>query len=261
MLLSRLSAEDFGALCPILHRAALAEGQVVLAPTEPIGSIWFPEDGIVSFHDLLEDGTRVGVGIIGFEGMTGWPALLGCDRSPHEAKVAIGGCSAVWVAVDDLVRICSERPSLNTLLLRYVHCFVSQLGRTILSNLRDPVEKRLARWLLMNHDRLSGDEIHLTHDQLGVMLGVRRASVTDTLHVLEGEHLVRSRRGVIHIRDRTQLVVFAGESYGFAEAEYARFIAPFAKGPNQGSGQESGRHPGSNLQQAGQPGEQMSSGR
>jgi hypothetical protein len=73
--------------------------------------------------------------------------------------------------------------------------------------------------------------------------------------------MVRSTRGVIHIRDRTQLVAFAGEAYGFAEGEYARFIAPFAKGPHELSALGPAGHVGSNMQQAAQPGEQMSDGR
>ncbi len=82
----------------------------------------------------------------------------------------------------------------------------------------------------MNHDRLDGDEIVLTHEQLGVMLGVRRATVTDTLHILEGEHLIRSLRGRIVILDRPGLVDFAGHVYGAAEEAYSRLIAPFPKG-------------------------------
>jgi CRP-like cAMP-binding protein len=113
------------------------------------------------------------------------------------------------------------------LLLRFVQAFTIQLGRTIVSNLIDPIEQRLSRWLLMNHDRLGIENIALTHQQLGVMLGVRRASVTDTLHMLEGEHVIRSRRGSITVRDRARLRRIAGESYGFAEAEYSRLIAPF----------------------------------
>ena len=92
--------------------------------------------------------------------------------------MAIGGGTALSICPAELLRVCREREALNTLLLGYVHCFVSQMGRTIMSNLSDALEKRLARRLLMNHDRLEGDRIDLTHQQLGVMLGVRRANVT-----------------------------------------------------------------------------------
>jgi CRP-like cAMP-binding protein len=189
----------------------------------------FLESGVASFHEILQDGSRVGVAIIGFEGLTGWPALLGIDRSPHEAAVAIGGGTALSITPGQLLHVCLERQAINAMLLRYVHCFISQMGRTILSNLHDSVEKRLARWLLMNHDRLEGDQIRLTHGQLAIMLGVRRATVTDALHLLEGEGMIRSTRGVIAVRDRARLLAVAGESYGAAETEYARFIAPFAK--------------------------------
>jgi len=229
LLLGSLSPEDFDILEPKLERVPLRTDEIMLKPNEAIERIYFPESGVVSFHEILQDGSRVGVAIIGFEGFTGWPALLGVDRSAHEASVAIGGGTALSISPADLLRLCLERQAINMLLLRYVHCFMSQMGRTIMSNLTDALEKRLARWLLMNHDRLEGDRINLTHKQLGVMLGVRRATVTDTLHILEGEGLIRSTRGLIDVRDRGRLLAFAGESYGAAETEYARFIAPFSK--------------------------------
>jgi CRP-like cAMP-binding protein len=229
LLLASLSPEDYDFVEPMLERVPLRTDDVVLKPNAAIERIYFPESGVVSFHEILQNGSRVGVAIIGFEGFTGWSALLGINQSSHEATVAIGGGTALSICPTELLRICREREALNTLLLRYVHCFISQMGRTIMSNLSDALEKRLARWLLMNHDRLEGDRIDLTHQQLGVMLGVRRATVTDTLHVLEGEGLVRSTRGLIIVRDRARLLAFAGESYGAAEEEYARFIAPFSK--------------------------------
>ena len=229
LLLGSLSDSDFDYLEPRLERVALPPGKVMLEANRAIERIHFVESGVASFHEILKDGSRVGVAIIGFEGLTGWPALLGIDQSPHEATVAIGGGTALSISPAEMLKASTERQAINLLLLRYVHCMMSQMGRTILSNLNDAVDKRLARRLLMNHDRLAGDRIALTHEQLGLMLGVRRATVTDTLHVLEGRGLVRSSRGVIEVRDRKRLLGLAGECYGAAEAEYARFIAPFAK--------------------------------
>lgn len=243
LLLASLSCEDFDCLESKLERAPLRADEIVLKPNAAIERIYFPEGGVVSFHEMLQDGSRVGVAIIGFEGFMGWPALLGISQSSHEASVAIGGGTALSIAPADLLRACQERQAINTLLLRYVHCFMSQMGRTIMSNLNDPVDKRLARWLLMNHDRLEGDRINLTHKQLGVMLGVRRATVTDTLHVLEGERLVRSTRGQIDVIDRAKLLAFAGEAYGAAETEYARFIAPFSKCCRPATGHDASKQP------------------
>lgn len=229
LLLNSVGRDGFDRLQRCCNRVPLEQGQVVLKAGAPVSELCFPEGGVVSFHDVMDDGTRVGVGIIGLEGFTGWSALLGCDLSPHEATVAIGGATALSISRDALEESCGDLPELKRLLLLYVQCFVSQMGRTILSNLNDPVERRLARWLLMNHDRLEGDEIVLTHEQLGVMLGVRRATVTDALHVLEGEGLIRSVRCRIKVRDRGALMHYAGEAYGAAEQSYSRLIAPFGK--------------------------------
>ena len=228
ILLNCLAGETWEAIQPRLDRRPLRTGQVLLEAHGPIETIWFPEGGVASFHEIRKDGSRVGVGIAGFEGVIGWSVLLGSDTSLHEATIAIGKSTALCIAASELIDLCRNQ-ALNQHLLRYVQCFFAQLGRTILANLHEPTERRLARWLLMNHDRLHGDEIALTHEQLGVMLGVRRASVTDTLHILEGEGLIKSVRGRVIIRDRVGLIEFAGESYGVAESEYARAFKPFCR--------------------------------
>ena len=105
---------------------------------------------------------------------------------------------------------------------------MAQMGRTIVSNLIHPVGRRTARWILLYHDRLDGDEIAITHEELGVMLGVRRSSVTDALHLLEGEGLIRSLRGRVVVRDRVLLEQWATDAYGYAEAEYQRLVVAHA---------------------------------
>lgn len=229
MLLNRLGAADFALLEPHLQRVPMQEGEVILSPHAPIGVVCFPEGGVTSYHDVLSDGRRIGVGILGYEGVTGWQVLLGSDWSMHEAVVAIPGRTALRLCPQRLREAARQSVTLNELLLRFVHAFISQMGRTIVSNAADPVERRLSRWLLMNHDRLPDDEIRLTHSQIGLMLAVRRATVTDMLHLLEGEGYIRAKRERITIRSREGLRRLAGEAYGEAEAEYGRLIAPFGK--------------------------------
>ena len=108
--------------------------------------------------------------------------------------------------------------------LRYVQSYQTQLAYTSLANGGYTIHQRLARWLLMSHDRLRTEEIPLTHEFLSIMLAVRRSGVTDNLHILEGLHAIRSHRGVIHIRDREKLLEIAGASYGTPEEEYERLI-------------------------------------
>lgn len=230
LLIGSLGKEDFTLLQPHLSRVDLAKDDVVATAGARIDTLCFPEAGVVSFAERMRDGCSIGIGIIGWEGLAGWPVLLGCAQSPHEAVVAIDGGTALRIANEPLLEACRVSPTLLHLLLRFVQSFTIQLGRTIVSNLTEPVERRLSRWLLMNHDRMPGDEIALTHEQIGTMLGVRRASVTDALHILEGEGMIRCKRGLIVIRERAPLKQMAGETYGFAEAEYGRLIAPFGKG-------------------------------
>jgi CRP-like cAMP-binding protein len=230
LLLRRLSGQDYSLLEPHLERIPFEAGAVLNGAGAAIEGLCFPEGGVASLHDVLGSGVRVGIGILGREGFTGWEVLLGSDNSRHEAMVGVSGQTALRIAPDRLLEACRNSPTLNALLLRFVQTLLTQMGRTIASNLHDPAETRLARWLLMNHDRIEGDEISLTHSQIGEMLGVRRASVTDGLHVLEGKGLIRSERRLIVVRDRPRLRLCAGENYGRAEAEYSRLVAPFGKG-------------------------------
>lgn len=229
LLLKSLREEDFALLAPNLRRVSLNVGEVLVAPGQPIETVCFPEAGIITLSDVMTDGNRIGIGHSGFEGFTGWPVLLGCARSPHEVRVTADGGNALHIPPRALLDACGASETLRHQLLRFVQAFVVQLSRTIVSSLTQSIETRLSRWTLMAHDRIEGDEIQVTHDEIAVMLAVRRASVTDALHILEGEGLIRCRRGRVMIRDREGLLRQAGETYGFFEAEYSRLIAPFPR--------------------------------
>lgn len=189
----------------------------------------FPETIVAAFGV----GSRVAAGMIGREGLIGWSVLLG-DRSPrHHGTIALTGGTALAIPASRLADLCDQHADLHRSLLRYVGSYVSQLEHTAVSNARDGVDRRLARWLLMLHDRIDGDVLAVTHQMLGDALNVRRASVTDCLHIFEGDHLTRCTRGVITILDRIGLEAIAGESYGAAEAGYRSTISPFGKSPER----------------------------
>lgn len=115
-------------------------------------------------------------------------------------------------------------PAANDLLLRYVHCCELQLAHSALANARYNMPERLARWLLMCHDRLQTDDLPLTHEFLSIMLGVRRSGVTNEIHILEGVHAIKATRGNIKIINRQKLEDIAGGSYGIPEREYEQYI-------------------------------------
>lgn len=225
-LLRRMDAADFARLQPYLERVPLQIGTLIAAAGSPIDVVCFPEGGIVEFADVLQDGRRLAVGLVGREGFVGWPLLMGADRWSYEAVVRAENGTALRLKSDQLREAASASLGLQTLLLRYAHSFVAQMGRTIVSNLIHPVVRRTARWLLLYHDRVGSDELTVTHEELGIMLGVRRSSITDALHQLEGERAIRGRRGKILVRDRACLEALAADTYGFAEAEYRRLVAP-----------------------------------
>lgn len=233
-LINALAPDDRAAILPHLERVSLDEGHVIVAKGAEITFVCFPECGVTSIADVLEDGTRVEIGLIGRDGMTNSQLLLGCRRAPFEAIVQIGGGSSLLLKADRLRDFCARSRSAQALFLRFVHVLSVQTARTLTSNLRDTAERRLARWLLMCHDRVDGDEIRLIHEHLGRMLGVRRATVTDALHLLEGRGAIRGQRGRILVRDREMLESLAGESYGFPEDYYRRLIGPVGKGRSRG---------------------------
>ena len=128
------------------------------------------------------------------------------------------------IQVDDLRRAIATRPSLHQHLLRFVQAFMVQMGQTALANGSFSLEQRLARWLLMCHDRVDGDSLATTHEFLSLVLSVRRSGVTEALQALEKRGLISTKRGQIAVLDRAGLEAVAGDSYGLCEAEYERLI-------------------------------------
>ncbi len=124
---------------------------------------------------------------------------------------------------------------MRRMMLSYAHVFTTQIAQTALANGRAKIEARVARSLLMVADRIGGLEMPLTHELLAVMLGVRRPGVTDAIHLLEGEHAIRARRGAITIQDRDRLEALAGGTYGISEREHHRVLGTPAGGAATGA--------------------------
>ena len=229
LLLASLADDDFDLLSPHLTRIELRGGQRIASSASDVVRACFPETLVASVGEVMDDGSRFEIGLIGREGLLGWPILLGSAHSHHSGIAQLGGGTAMVMPAAALVDLCDRNRSLHAALLRFVQSFTVQMGRTIVTNLRDGIDKRLSRWLLMLHDRIDGDALTVTHGELSAALNVRRASVTDWLHILEGDQVLRCTRGQIVIRDRAALAVLAGESYGPAEASYRAHIGDFGK--------------------------------
>lgn len=222
-LLAALEPEGFARLASALEPVSLAFRETLIEPQQPITAAHFIEDGIVSLIADTKEG-RIEIGLIGREGFTGTPLLLGTDRTPHIVMVQAEG-TAWRIAAADLRATLDASADLRSVLGRYVQSLIVQIGQTVYANADLAIEGRLARWILMTSDRLDQEALPLTHEFLSMMLGVRRPSITTAMHLLEGAGMIRARRGRIIVLDREKLQEMAGDTYGSAEAEYERLAA------------------------------------
>jgi CRP-like cAMP-binding protein len=221
-LLRRLPERAFDLLAPHLRMIDLPVKRSLVRPQKAIESVCFLESGLASVVGESEDGKCVEVRHVGYEGVTGHPVIQGVDRTPSHTFMQVAG-HGIQVRVRHLMATMDDRNT-QWLLLRYVHTCELQLSYSALAAAKYKLHQRLARWLLMCHDRVRNDELPLTHEFLALMLGVRRSGVTDELHILEGLHVIKSVRGAVHIRDRAGLIEIAGGCYGVPEKEYERLI-------------------------------------
>lgn len=221
-LLRTMSAEDFEILVPDLEALDLPRDLILFKPQQAISDVYFIESGIVSVVAQRRDGGLVEAGIYGRDGLGDIGIILAADRSTHQNFVQVAG-SGFRIEAAALMLAVRGSLGLQQLLLHYAHVFMIQVSQTALSNGSDVISERLARWLLMCNDRIDG-EIPITHKFLSIMLGVRRASVSDNIRMLERRQMIRSRHGSITVLDRAGLEHLAGISYGLPEAEYRRLI-------------------------------------
>ena len=222
-LLVRLSQRDYGLLAPHLVAVDLPLRKHLARRGRNITAAYFVEDGIASVVAHGRVGAGVELGLIGRDGMSGAAVLLGADRATYDIYMQIAG-DGQCMKISALKRCTAESESLLRALLKYSHAFSVQVAHTAMINAKSKVEERLARWLLVAHDRLAGDQIPLTHEFLATMLGVRRPGVTVALHDLEQRGLIQPGRGSITIIDRKGLVQAANGAYGTGEAELGRLL-------------------------------------
>jgi CRP-like cAMP-binding protein len=223
LLLRALAADAFDRLSLSMERINLPVRHEVVTPDTVTEHVWFLESGLGSMVATSSEDEAVEVGHVGYEGMTGAHVLLKVDRTPNRTFMQVEG-DGIRVPVAALLSEISQTSNVNDLFLNYVHCTELQLAHSALANARYNMHERLARWLLMCHDRLQGDDLSLTHEFLSLMLGVRRSGVTNELHIIEGMQAIKATRGNIRIIDRRKLEEIAGGCYGVPEREYQRLI-------------------------------------
>jgi CRP-like cAMP-binding protein len=197
----------------------LAHGQILAEAGERITEVYFPNRSMVSIVAHMPDGESVEVGIVGFEGMTSISLVLGVDIAPHEAMVQIHD-GALRMPAQALLAEFKRGGALHDRLLRYAQGQLLQTSQIAACNRLHTVSERLARWLLMSHDRCVCDDLPLTQEFLSLMLGVRRAGVTESANMLHNEGYITYRRGQIKIIDRAGLERYACDCYQIVKEEF-----------------------------------------
>ena len=229
-LLSLLSDEDYERLRPHLSIIVLEYKKSLYEASRPIEQVYFPVDGVASLVITTAEGAGAEVGTIGNEGMVGLPIVLGDRDAPSSVYVQVPGTGLTMDAhiFRDQVE---HNPTLNMIMLRYAHAFFNQVAQSAACAHLHRVEQRCCRWLLMTRDRMPTGDFLLTHEFLGMMLGVRRTTVTDVMGALQKAGLIRYRRGHVTMLDHEALEQRACECYEISKLEFDRLLGDTSWAP------------------------------
>jgi CRP-like cAMP-binding protein len=211
-LLAAIPQKEYRHLLAWLEPVTLTFGEILYEPGETIRHVYFPCDSLVSLLTLADGHLALEVGLLGREGMVGFPLVLGHSTSSVRALVQ-GSGTAMRMAAAHFRKEFRLSPPLQRELYRYIHTLMAQISQTAACNRFHVVETRLARWLLMTHDRVKSDQFRMTQEFLGHMLGVRRVGVTKAAQALQERKLISYSRGNIIVLDRSGLEAAACECY------------------------------------------------
>ncbi len=223
-ILAGLSPADYERLLPALELVNLAVGDGIYEPDTLITHLYFPVNCIIARLYELDTGASVQTSVTGNEGMIGISYLLGSE-STSARTVALKGGGALRIKAPLLKKEFECGETLQRLLLRFAQALIIQTEQIAIGNQHHTIEQRLSHFLLMILDRMSGNELHITHEQVGIFLGVRRESVTTAAQKLETTGAIECRRGHMSVTDRRQVETLAGENYVLIRKEYERLRA------------------------------------
>ena len=223
-LLAALPEEAYGRLAPDLERVRMPIGWVLQESGEPLRYIYFPINCMVSLFCELDDGSSGRIAVAGNEGLVGIASIMGGKSTLNRAVVQSAGF-AVRIKADSLVREFWSGGALKEVVLLYAQALLTQTAQTAVCNRFHALEQQLCRWLLMSLDRMSTNELAMTHELIAINLGVRREGVTEAAGRLRADGLIHCSRGKITVLDRPRLEQRACECYAVVEKECDRLLA------------------------------------
>jgi CRP-like cAMP-binding protein len=222
-LLGALPAHEWQALAPDLDLVQLCAEQLLCDSGQRIHHVYFPTTAIVALLHTMEDGSSVEVAAVGREGMTGVPVLTGGDTMPTRVQVQCAGF-AYRMSAQALREHFGRSDSLRRLMLLYMQALLTQVAQTAACNRHHSLSRQLCRWLLIQADRSTSDQLGVTHQVIAHMLGVRREGVTEAAGKLHDAGLIHHSRGCIKLLDREGLEARACECYGIVKREFDRIL-------------------------------------
>ncbi len=222
-LLAALPTKDYQRLLPELEQVTLTFADIIYEPGEKIRHVYFPSDSVVSLLATENHHSMLEVGMIGNEGMTGISVFMGVDTSRTRALVQ-GAGAAVRMKSAVLRGESNRVSSLRRLLHLYTHSLLMQMSLSSACIRFHTLNSRLARWLLMTHDRVASDEFRLTQEFMSSMLGVRREGVNKVAGHLQRERLISYSRGHVTVLNRKGLEKVSCDCYRTIRAESERLL-------------------------------------
>lgn len=224
-LLQRLQGRELQGLLARAERATLQPRQILHHWNMPMRDVYFVEQGLVSVAVRISRERAVQGWLIGSEGMTGIPVLLGDQETPPYRRVVQVGGYAWRLAAEDFAAAIHEFEGLRTLLLRYAQFVLCQSSQWGACNAHHSLRQRMGRWLLAACDALESDHLAVTHQLLARLLGVRRASVSECLSALETEGVIRNTRNLVRIIDSEALLSMSCDCHRIVQRDYRRLFA------------------------------------
>jgi CRP-like cAMP-binding protein len=223
LLLAALPAAEFAALEPQLELVPMPLGWVLYESGASQRYAYFPTTAVVALQRFMADGFSAASAVAGNEGAVGIASFMGGDSTPDRAVVQ-GAGFAYRVESRALKREFDRSAGLRNLLLHYTQALITQMMQTVACNRLHSVEQQLCRFLLLHLDRISGEELDLTQELIGNLLGVRREGVTEAAGRIQAAGMIRYRRGHISVLDRAKLEAYACECYAVVKREYERLL-------------------------------------
>jgi CRP-like cAMP-binding protein len=214
-------------LFPHLRPITLSLGTVLYESGSLMPHIYFPTDAIVSLLYVLDNGASAEIAVVGNDGAVGVSLFMGGETTTSRAVVQSAGC-AYRLTGARLKREFALHGDLMYVLLRYTQSLITQMAQTAVCNRHHSVDQQLCRWLLLSLDRLSSNELIMTHELIANMLGVRREGVTDAAGKLQKLGVIRYRRGRISVLNRSELEHLCCECYGVVKKETERLLPGMA---------------------------------